>query len=93
MLEQGVDSITSRFHGDQNFLSKTLNQNQIRYFALDRIKSWRWQCLDGGFNFITRQYVTPGTGTHAEYPISLIIFHGNPKPSAITDPTITQYWQ
>jgi hypothetical protein len=93
VLEQGVNNITARFHGDQDFLSKTLNQNQIRYFTPDRIKSWRWQCLDGGYDFKKRRWNSPGAGTHLDVNTDIMVFHGKPKPHEIHDHVVQRHWQ
>jgi hypothetical protein len=64
-----------------------------RFFNTDWVKSWRWQCFDGGFNFLKRKYLTPGTGTLVDNNTSILVFHGTPKPHEIADPVILNHWQ
>jgi hypothetical protein len=89
---QPLSEIQLKYRGDQDFISQTVAQNQRRYFAYERVKSWRWQCLDGGYNFKKRQHFAPGTGTGLHPETSVLIFHGNPKPDTVQDPVILQHW-
>jgi hypothetical protein len=57
------------------------------------MQSWRWQCLDGGYNFQTRRYQAPGQGTKIGQNTSVLIFHGKPKPQDITDPVVLDHWR
>jgi hypothetical protein len=82
-----------KYRGDQDFISAKITENQRRFFETHRIKSWRWQCLDGGYNFKKRRHVTPGSGTQLLPDTSILIFHGNPKPDAINDAIVTQHWK
>jgi len=82
-----------KYRGDQDFISQIIPQNQRRYFAPERVKSWRWQCLDGGYNFKKRRHYAPGTGTSLFKETSVLIFHGKPKPSEVQDPVILQHWR
>jgi len=88
-----LGEIQLKYRGDQDFISEIIAQNQRRYFAPERVKSWRWQCLDGGYNFRKRQHFVPGTGTSLGPETSLLIFHGNPKPNAVQDPVILRHWR
>ena len=85
--------IIKRYHGDQDYVNDTVPQNQRRYFPLDCIQSWRWQCLDGGYNFKQRTYSLPNSGTQIPSNTSVLIFHGHPKPADIQDSIIIQHWQ
>ena len=91
--DQDIPIIMRRHHGDQDFLSETIEQSRRRCFDPDKIRSWRWQCLDGGFDFASRRYFRPGTGTRFDEDVSVLIFHGSPKPSEVRDPVIGQHWQ
>jgi hypothetical protein len=88
-----LHNLQLKYRGDQDFLSHVIPENQRRYFETERVKSWRWECLDGGYNFKKRRHVTPGTGTHFLPDTSVLIFHGNPKPKDITDPLVLNYWK
>lgn len=81
-----------RWHGDQDFIHENLPPEKIGYFDRARVKSWRWQLLDGGYDFKSRRHLVPGTGTALDTETSVMIFHGNPKPHQIQDPVILQHW-
>lgn len=89
---QDLKKILIKNHGDQDYIYKALGSADTRYFDIERIKSWRWQCLDGGFNFKRKCYMRPGTGTSIDARTSVIVFHGKPKPSEIQDPLIKHHW-
>ena len=80
-------------HGDQDYISEVISQQQRRFFDTNRVKSWRWQALDGGFDFSRRKYHNPGQGTDISDQTSVLIFHGKPKPIDVKDPVILQHWQ
>jgi hypothetical protein len=88
-----LEKIMSIYHGDQDYISSVIPQDQLRFFDTNRVLSWRWQCLDGGYNFQKKCHLSPGTGTQFTANASILVFHGNPKPSEVQDPVILQYWQ
>jgi hypothetical protein len=90
---QELTKILSKYHGDQDYISEVIPASERRFFDTDRVKSWRWQCLDGGYNFAQKRHLAPNTGTTILDPTSIMIFHGNPKPDTITDSLVTQHWQ
>lgn len=85
--------IVRKYHGDQDFINVSIPQNERRCFDNDAIKSWRWQCFDGGYDFRRRIYHTPGAGTQFGPETSVLVFHGNPKPGDTRDPVIEQHWR
>ena len=85
--------IMRKYTGDQDYITEAILEQDRKFFDLQSIQSWRWQCLDGGYNFIKRRYFNPGTGTRVSDQTSVLVFHGQPKPSEITDPLIVQHWQ
>lgn len=85
--------ITAAYRGDQDYITEVVPVAQRRFFEIERVKSWRWQCLDGGYNFAQKRHLLPNTGTTVTDPTSVLIFHGKPKPSEITDPVVVQHWQ
>lgn len=91
--KQRFDLVLRRHRGDQDFLTQTINKNHYRFFDTEKIKSWRWQALDGGFNFDKRIYQKPGSGTCIDERTSVLIFHGDPKPDKIQDSHIAHFWQ
>jgi hypothetical protein len=90
---QDLDNMVRRHHGDQDFLTATIPYNQCRYLDVNRVQSWRWQCVDGGYDFRRRRHNCPGTGTQIADNTSVLVFHGRPKPADITDAVILQHWQ
>jgi len=92
-VQQDLDQVVQTYHGDQDYISATIPENQRRMFDTRRVQSWRWQSLDGGYNFQRRQHATPGTGTQFPDTTSILVFHGNPKPENLQDPVILQHWQ
>jgi hypothetical protein len=77
----------------QDYLNAALNVNQRRFFDDGFFESFRWQCLDGGFDFARRRHHRPGTGVKIEPGTSVVVFHGRPKPAEVHDPVIQQLWQ
>jgi hypothetical protein len=81
------------YPGDQDYIGAALDVNQRRFFDDFRFESFRWQCLDGGYDFARRRHLQPGTGVQIQSGTSVVVFHGNPKPHQTTDPVIREHWQ
>jgi hypothetical protein len=90
--ETDISQTIRYYHGDQDYISELIDHQKGRHFDPSRIKSWRWQCLHGGYDFRRRRYVTPGTGSLIPPDTSVLIFHGHPKPSETNDPVVVQNW-
>jgi hypothetical protein len=90
---RAVKETLRAYHGDQDFVSDVLGDNMRRFLDMNRIKSWRWQSLDGGFDFKSRTYRTPETGGKIMPKDSILVFHGKPKPDQITDPVVLEHWK
>lgn len=90
-----INSVSRRYQfGDQQFIDETLTHNNIRYLDTQRIQSWRWQALNGGTEFPSKKQRAPNTGTHISSNVSVLVFHGHPKPHDLTDDVvITQHWR
>lgn len=88
-----LEKITASYRGDQDYITDAIPAAQRRFFETERVKSWRWQCLDGGYNFAQKRHLLPNTGTTVNQPTSVLIFHGKPKPEEIVDPVVVQHWQ
>ena len=88
-----INELTRRYAGDQDFLHAVIDPNARRYYSADRIRSWRWQALDGGYDFGRRRHNTPDTGTQIDPDVSVLVFHGRPKPHQISDPVISALWR
>lgn len=87
---QTLKDIMRRYPGDQDYLNKAIPN--IRFFDEQKIRSWRWQCLDGGYDFRIKGYQDTGAGTKLSKHDSVLIFHGQPKPGDIDDVVIAQHW-
>ena len=90
---QELNQIIRKYHGDQDYITEVIPTAERRFFEQNRVKSWRWECLDGGYSFTQKRHLLPGTGTTILHPTSVLIFHGKPKPSDVADPVIVQHWQ
>jgi hypothetical protein len=88
-----LSQTVKRFHGDQDYITSVITEQERRYFNTDWVKSWRWQCLDGGYDFKRRVWKTPGSGTDINDNTSILVFHGNPKPDQTQDSVIVQHWR
>jgi hypothetical protein len=90
---QDLDKIVKQYHGDQDFLNIAIQQNQRRFFDTSKVQSWRWECHDGGYDFRKRRHKCAGAGTQMTDLTSVMVFHGRPKPSEISDAVIFKHWQ
>lgn len=90
--KQNIDTVVKKYHGDQDFINVMLQSSQRRYFDDQYFQSYRWQCLDGGYDFVTRSFKDPGSGVHIGPQTAVVVFHGQPKPHQVRDPLIQQLW-
>jgi len=90
---QELADMLKQYHGDQDYITNAITDVDRRFFDVERVNSWRWQALDGGYDFRSRKYNAPGAGTVDTEKNSILVFHGNPKPDKITDPVIVHHWQ
>jgi hypothetical protein len=91
--QQDLNNVIKKHPGDQDYLNQVIENSKLRFFDPTSVKSWRWQCLDGGYDFKKRAYQTPGSGTVLSKNTSVLIFHGKPKPADLQDPMIKNYWR
>lgn len=89
---QNIDQLIKTYHGDQDYLTKTIRNTDLRYIDRDLVKSWRWQIVDGGIDAKTQKYLLPGTGASLDAKTKIIVFHGKPKPHAVNDSMIATAW-
>jgi len=87
-----IKDLVRAYHGDQDFVTDVVDDNLRRFLDTDRVQSWRWQSLDGGYDFKKRIYKTPGSGTKINPRNSVLVFHGRPKPADLQDAVISNYW-
>jgi hypothetical protein len=88
-----IEQTSRRYPGDQDYLAQTIDRNRQRFFEDRYFQSYRWQCLDGGFDFQKRKYRAPGSGVAVTGDTAAIVFHGRPNPHESQDPLIVQHWQ
>jgi hypothetical protein len=92
-IKQDLGTNMQKYHGDQDYILAAIPQNQRRLFDTAQVQSWRWQCLDGGYDHRKRRYNAPDKGTQIANTASIMVFHGNPKPDQITDQLVVTHWQ
>jgi hypothetical protein len=88
-----IAQISRQFPGDQDYLAKNIDRGRQRFFDDRYFQSYRWQSLDGGFDFQRRRYYNPGAGVAVTGDTAAIVFHGRPNPHESQDPLIVQHWQ
>ena len=86
-------TIIKSYPGDQDYLGVVLDVNQRRFADDFRFESFRWQCLDGGYDFSRRRHLKPGSGVVIQPGTSVVVFHGHPKPHEVHDSLIKTHWQ
>ena len=91
--DQGVDVARQGCQGDQDYITKNIDPNSRRFFDTKYFQSYRWQCLDGGYDFKYRRYHKPGTGVTIAPDTAVVVFHGSPNPHQVSDPTIAALWR
>lgn len=92
-IQKNLKTTISQYRGDQDYINQAINSKDVRFLDSDRVKSWRWECLDGGYNFKQKKYQNLGNGTTIPENTDILVFHGNPKPHKITDSLVLEYWQ
>jgi hypothetical protein len=92
-VNKDLAHILKQYHGDQDYITDSITAKERKFLDTELIKSYRWQTLDGGYNFSKKSYKSPGAGTNITDCTSVLVFHGNPKPGIVQDPAILQHWQ
>ena len=91
--QENLSAVIKKYRGDQDYMANTIDHNDLRFLDPDRIKSWRWQCLNAGYNFKRRNYQISDSGTHIPVGTSVLVFHGHPKPADLDDALVNQHWR
>lgn len=91
--QKKLQDIMRRCHGDQDYLNTAIPEIYRRFLNEQQIRSWRWQALDGGYDFKIKAYKQPGIGTQINKTDSVLVFHGHPKPDEIHDSVVERYWK
>jgi lipopolysaccharide biosynthesis glycosyltransferase len=79
------------WHGDQDYIFEKV-KNNVAFYNSDQILSYRWQVMQGGYDFRYRKHKDPGAASVVPPEASVLIFHGNPKPHEVKDNIISQHW-
>ena len=87
-----INTTVKQWPGDQDYITHIVGANRLKFVPQDMVQSWRWQIQDGGMDFRNRTYRRPGTGSVIPPEVSVIVFHGNPKPHDTHDSVIHQLW-
>ena len=90
--DQEFAMLQRRYPGDQDFISDVVDMNRRRFFDERLIRSWKWECLDGGWDFKRRRHYEPNTGTKLG-GAGVLVFHGKPNPADVQDPVVLQHWR
>ena len=90
--DQDVGRVINQYRGDQDFLAAHISESDRAWLDPDRVRSWRWQCFEGGMDFHTRRGFQPGSGTHVPPGTAILVFHGSPKPHEVNDTVIREHW-
>jgi hypothetical protein len=91
--QQNLEQLIKKYRGDQDYINLAIEHKDQRFLDSTRIQSWRWQCLDGGYDFQRRCYRDPGTGTKVAQSTAVMVFHGSPKPHQTADSEIAIQWR
>jgi hypothetical protein len=91
--KHALGDLQKRYRGDQDFLTAIIADKDRRFFNVNNVASWRWQCNEGGYNFAKKQPFLPNTPPKIPDTASVLIFHGNPKPADITDSITLAHWK
>jgi hypothetical protein len=90
---QDLNKIVGVYRGDQDYITEKIADRERRFLDATQIKSWRWQCLDGGYDFKRKLYFKPGAGTVLANTTDVLIFHGQPKPGELQDSVVVHHWR
>jgi len=89
--QHSLDSVINNYKGDQDFITEAVNPQQLRYFDLDRIVSWRWQAAGNPYQR-QRNLIKRADTVTIPQNASVLIFHGDPKPHQVDHQIVQQYW-
>ena len=84
--------IMGLFRGDQEYLSSFLRPPDLKFFNHAQVKSWRWEVMNGGYDFEHRRHKSSEQGSTIDDDVSLLIFHGDPKPHEVNDEIVIKNW-
>lgn len=93
LQKENLQNIFNRWPGDQDYITHAISMSRRRFFEDRYFESYRWQCLDGGYDFKRRSYRDPGAGVSIQGDTSVVVFHGTPKPHQVQHPIIVDLWR
>jgi hypothetical protein len=64
----------------------------LKFFNHAQVKSWRWEVMNGGYDFEHRRHKSSEQGSTIDDDVSLLIFHGDPKPHEVNDEIVIKNW-
>lgn len=82
----------SLHRGDQEYLSSIIKPPLLKFLPHQSAWSWRWQAAEGGYDFVHRCHRMPGQPAFIPDSVSLLVFHGDPKPHEVGDPLVKKHW-
>jgi hypothetical protein len=91
-VQKNINDVVKQFPGDQDYLGHVLNVNQRRLFEDRLFESYRWQVLDGGYDFQRRCHRQPGAGARVAGDTAVVVFHGQPKPHQLPPGELRTIW-
>jgi hypothetical protein len=89
---QSIADIVRQFPGDQDYIQHAIDHNQRRFFEDRYFQSYRWQVLDGGYDFQRRVHRKPGSGAAVAGDTAVVVFHGQPKPHQLPAGDLRTLW-
>jgi hypothetical protein len=91
---KNLQEVMKKYRGDQDYIFDTIRQQEIRYLDSARIKSWKWECVDGGLDLKRKKHNNVDDySTSITADTDILIFHGQPKPDNTQDATVIQHWR
>lgn len=90
---RNLNEVVRCYHGDQDLINALIPPHRRQFLDTHRVCSWRWQANDGGWDFKTRRPRSPGMGCVIDKSVSVLVFHGKPKPHQVTDTFVVTNWR
>lgn len=91
-LKMIVNNPRCPWHGDQDYIYSKI-KDDVAFYDTNRILSYRWQVSEGGYDFRYRKPLNIGSPSLIQDDVSVLIFHGSPKPHEVSDPLILAHWK
>ena len=93
-FKRNHQTIMTQYLGDQDYIDAEVPNDKKRWFDQNFVKSYRWEVLDGGIDFVYRTYPNKGKSRdHIFKDLSIIVFHGVPNPHEIDDKQVLSHWR